>query len=328
MMNLKKFPYLEVSGTYCDIGSAIGETFRDRIGYIINLRKTQIPDYSALLAKTYEYFGITLQTFPQYMDEMTAIAQAARVGVADYFFANTEELYSPENDHCTIAVSFTDNGPIVGHNEDWYLENIDDLYILKATIKDTTFTGLNYTFHVPGASASINNWGLVQCINDLPQITSIGIPKTFIARAILACKTLDDAQNIIETSKQASGFNHVLVQGSEIRNVEISGSNNDIEVMRDLPYVHTNHFLSRHMLKYETERSQSSLARYDRATQLIHNNMTAEHMKSLLRDTKNTQFPICRSDSTIASVIITPQKREMLVCYGHPCAGEYVSYKI
>jgi hypothetical protein len=327
---VKKFPYLEVSGSYRDIGSAIGETFRERIGHTIVNRKQDIPDYEKCLSSTYPYFLATVRAFPQYIEELTAIAQAAGVNFADYFFINTEEVYNIQNlyDHCTIAVSFSDHQPIIGHNEDWYPENIDDLYILRATINDTTFTGLNYAFHVPGASASVNNWGLVQCINDLPQISNIGIPKNFVARAILECKTMVDAETLIKTAKRASGYNHVLVQETNIRNIEISGSDLDIESIHELPYVHTNHFLSKHMMKYETERSQGSLDRYARAKELVRNNMTVEDMKALLRDTLNTTNPICRPDSTIGSVIFVPHEQTLHVCYGHPCAGEYISYKI
>ena len=87
---VKKFPYLEVRGSYRDIGSAIGETFRDRIRYIINLRKNQIPDYQHYLPKLYPYFTLTLKAFPQYVEELIAIATSAHVDVVDYFFANTE----------------------------------------------------------------------------------------------------------------------------------------------------------------------------------------------------------------------------------------------
>jgi hypothetical protein len=336
-MAVKQFPYLEVSGSYRDIGNAIGETFRDRITFIINNRKQEIPSYDTLLAKTYDYFLVTLKTFPQYIDEMTAIARAAHVGTADYFFANTEELYLSEyvrtvmehpHDRCTIAVSFSGNEPIIGHNEDWLLDSIDNFYILKATIGNTTFLSLSDMSVLPGACASFNDYGLVQCINDLPQQATTGIPKNFLSRAILECQTLDEAEKLLLQSKRASGYNHVLVQNGELRNIEISGSDYDIERISQHPYVHTNHFLSKHMRKYETERSDSSVARYDRAKKLIRNSMTVDDMKSLLRDTKNTQFPICRADSTIASVIISPHTNEMLVCYGHPCAGEYSSYRI
>jgi hypothetical protein len=334
---IKKFPYLEVRGSYRDIGSAIGETFRDRIRYIITLRKNKIPDYQQYLPKLYPYFALTLKAFPQYVEELVAIAKAAHVDVADYFFANTEELYLSEyvrdrmehsKDHCTIAVSFNAEESLIGHNEDWLPESINNFYILKATIGTTTFLSLSDVSVLPGACASFNNFGLVQCINDLAQTPQTGIPKNFLSRAILECQTLQEAETLLLQSKRASGYNHVLVQQNEVHNIEISGDDYDIEIIKQQPYVHTNHFLSRHMRKYETERSGSSLARYERAKELIRNNMSVDDMKSLLRDTKNTQFPICRPDSTIASVIITPQKNEMLVCYGHPCAGEYVPYRI
>ncbi len=332
---MKKFPYIEVAGSHRDIGHAIGETFQKQIKFYIQKRKTQIPHYQTFLEKTYPYFTLTLQTFPQYMEELTAIAQAASVGVADYFFCNTREIYDIEeekqnnkNDHCTIAIANTPAGSIVGHNEDWISSSIDQLYVLKAKVNGITFLGLNYAMSLPGVSASINSYGLVQCINDLCEESTIGVPKNFLARAILECRSLNEAESLIKQTQRASGFNHVLVQGNEIRNIEISGNDLDVQRMKHVTYVHTNHFMSHHMQQYETEKSPSSIFRYERAHELIRTVASVEQMKSLLRDTTNTQYPICRSDATIGSVIIEPSKRIVHVCYGPPCKGEYTKYTL
>ncbi len=335
---MKTFPYLAISGSYRDVGLAIGETFRDRVSRVLNLRKAVIPLYESYKEKLYPYFTETFHRFPHLIEEMQGICDGANVDFLDYFFANTRELYDPQKiyyrdeieklDHCTIAVSFTQNGVIVGHNEDWAKESLADLYILKATIGDTTYLCLDYATYMTGSSASLNSWGLAQCINELPQETGVGIPKYFLSRAILETTSLDEAEKLIHSTKRASGFNHVLVTDEEVRNIEIAGKDIDVQRVHAQPYVHTNHFLSAHMRKYEQYRSNSSLARYERASALVDNNMTLEQMKTLLSDSQNTQYPICRPEETIGSVIIVPGKREMYICYGEPCKGTFQKYTL
>jgi len=333
----KKFPYLAVIGSHRDLGYAVGETFREKIRKVIAWRKANIPEYRELLKKTQHYFLVALHVFPKLIEELTSIAIAADVGVMDLFFLNTRSLYDPHpdpeaeklvsHDRCTTVVSFSETGAIMGHNEDWAAENIDDLYVLKATIGKTKFLGLNYVNELPGTAAAMNNWGLVQGINELHQVDLLGIPQNFLARRVLECQTLDEAEKILTESKQDSGFNHVLVRGKELRNAEIAGGKIDILEVYNQPFVHTNHFLG-HLKKYEIYHTQNSLNRYERAKKLVKNNMTIEEMKKLLADHQDKNYPICRDRETISSLILVPEKGEVQICYGPACRGEFVKYTL
>jgi len=333
----KKFPYLEVRGSHRDIGHTVGETFRGRILEKVLWRKENIPGYKDLRRTSQNYFLETLHFFPKYIEELTATAVAANVGIMDLLFMNTRSLYDPtptidedkyvSHDRCTTVVSFNENGPIVGHNEDWDKDNIDDLYILKCSIGDTKFIGVNYINELPGTSASMNNWGLVQGVNELHQVESVGIPKNFIARAILECKSLDQADGLLRRVKQDSGFNHVLVQGKEVRNVEIGGGKVDVIRQTGKPLVHTNHFLGK-LKKYEVYHSKSSIPRYEKAVSLVKDNMNEKDMINLLSDHSNTEFPICRHEATLGTLIFEPTKGEVKICYGPPCNGKFDKYTL
>lgn len=331
----KTFPYLEVSGTYKQVGLAIGTKFRDKIQSRIKFRQRVVKEYQTYLAQIDLYLEESVRAFPQYVEEMKSIAEGAQVSFEDYFLNNTYEIHDFdfadfEEGHCTIAVSFNQRGAVVGHNEDWPPEAnaIEDLYILKATIGDTTYLGLNYATDISGAGASLNNWGLVQCINSLyTSKKKIGVPKSLLARAILECKDLESAEAIARSTNRASGYNHVLVQGDEVRNIEIAGDSLAVDKLTKEPYVHTNHYLHPDMLKYEEEKSKSSPARYARARELISNDMTKEEMIALLADTQDKQYPIC-NNGTIGSLVFIPAQKEVWICYGHPCAGEFVRYEL
>lgn len=334
----KTFPYLEVSGTHREVGAAIGKMWSRKIQESVRWRWENIPDYQQHLERVRSYEAATREIFPQLVEEAESIAEAAEVPFLDYFFINNTEEYSvdeewvkknvPIVEHCTIAASLNDKGVIVGHNEDWAADAIDTLYVLSATIDGTTHLGLQYGAALPGCAATMNNWGLVQCINDLYQSTQVGVPKYFLARAVLECKTLDEAETLIRKTKRASGFNHVLAQNHEVRNVEIANSTVAVEKITRGSYVHTNHYLSPEMKGLGKFHTKSSEARYQRAMQLVGPNMTKEEMIGLLSDTKNPEFPICRADATIGSLVFVPYEREVWICYGHPCAGEFVRYKL
>lgn len=333
----KKFPYLEVRGTHRDIGLAIGENFRNKIRENILERKNSIPNYKDLRSLSQSYFLETVHRFPKFIEELTATAISANVGLMDLFFANTRSLFESGiasesgevvvHDRCTTIVSFNTEGVLVGHNEDWDIQNTEDLYILKATVGDTTFIGINYANELPGTSASMNNWGLVQGINEVHQKEKVGIPKNFLARAVLECKTIGEAIALMEQVDQDTGYNHVLVQNDKVANVEIAGGQTDIVINKDISYVHTNHFLS-DLKKFETYHTVSSERRFKKASELIKINMSQKEITTALSDHSDEQYPICRHDATMASLIFKPQKGEVDICYGPPCEGEFKKYML
>ena len=335
---MKKFPYLAVSGTYRDVGLAIGESFRTNVRSFIAQRKSRIPHYDKSKELLFPYYEKTQNYLPHLIEETRAIAAGADVDFYDFFFANVPEVYNeselqarklaPYADHCTTIVSTVTDGLIVGHNEDWSSESIRDLYILKATVGGVTTLGLQYCTYIPGSSVTLNSWGLVQCINELYSRSRVGIPKYYIARGVTEKKSINDATDFIRSLPRASGFNHVLLQDSHITNIEAFSEDMGIEVTTDLPFVHTNHCLSPHIAMHETVKTESSVERYKRAKQLAHPDMTIDEMIRALSDKANTAFPICRHKETIASVIVAPNLRSMLVSYGPPCKNFFTRYTL
>lgn len=329
---------MEVSGTYADVGRAIGKKMGEQIRKIVAEVKMETKNYGDYLTKTKPYFDLTKKIFPNLVVEMEAIAEAAGVLREDYFFINNREVYDAAEawdkedatnlDHCTIAVSMSENRAIVGHNEDWSISVIDSMYVLKATVGGTRILGLNYAAAVPGVAASMNSWGVVQCINDLHQTAEMGVPKNFLARAVLECRTLDEAEKLVRETPKGSGFNHVLVQNGEVRNFEIAGQQVAVQKKRDGNFVHTNHYLTSEMQKLEKFHTKSSEVRYKRAMELVRPNMTKEEMAALLSDSENKEYPICRPDETVGSLVFQPINGQVDVCYGHPCAGKFNSYNL
>ncbi len=298
--------------------------------------KKIIPHYENYLNEAKRYFRFTKNIFPQYIDELVGIATGARVNIGDYFFLNTPEVYDLEErydenqsigtDRCTIAVSLSGKKTIVGHNEDWSEEAIDELYLLKATTPKCTFFCLDYASVLTGTAAGMNEYGLIQCINQMYQKNQFGVPKVFIARAIMEAKSLEEAKDLIIKTQKASGYNHVLVQRNQGLNFEIAGNFVSIYTIKE-PFVHTNHYVNAEMKQFEKFHTKSSEARFTRARELLKKNMTVKEMKELLSDRKNKKYPICRTKETIASLIFNPEEKEVLVSHGPPCDNQYIKYQ-
>jgi len=333
---MKEFPLLEVAGSHMDVGTAIGEMHKDRIRERVEIRRQKIPDYGSYLEKMPDYIAITGRFFPDLMEEAKGIAQASGVPFNEYFFAQVRDLYpfyidDAENlgsiDHCTVIVGFNSHGPIVGQNEDWILKAQDDLYLLKATVGGVTFFGLQYAVSIPGESASINNLGLVQCVTEIHSTSQFGVPKNFISRAILGTKTLEEAERIIFETPKASGYNHVLVQGDRVWNFEIAGDDYAVEKFEKKSFVHTNHFTSDKLKRYEIYRTKSSVSRYNRASELNKNISSSRGIMEILSDGVG-EYPIRRPNETIGSIIFQPRNGIVSVCYGAPSPNKYVEYKM
>ncbi len=334
----KHLPYYQIKGDYQAVGEFLGTTFRKNIQESIARRRHKIKNYESYLPKSNECAEITNKYFPHLIKESRAIAKAADVSFIEFFFVNNREVYDEAEDwdrknavnpdHCTVVAGFDNGKLIIGHNEDWSLEALDEIYILEATIGETKFVGLNYMNAIAGLSASMNNYGLVQCINDMHQTNNIGVPKNYIARAILEAKTLDEAEKIITMVPRASGFNHVLAQGIEIRNIEIAGDSIGIQNTFGKPYVHTNHYLTKKLRSLEKFHTKSSEERYKRASKLLKEDMNAKDIINILSDTNNVQYPICRVGETIGSAIFIPSEKKAFFCYGHPCAGVFKEFSI
>ena len=307
----KAFPYLEVKGTHTDLGHAIGEKFRDRINWWVD-RLHADPHYQDKLSCYPQYLTPTQEHFPNLVEEVRAIASAAHVDFADMFILNTVELEQIYPERCTSVVSFG-NPTVIGHNEDALDYMKDDLYVLKATIGDTAFLGLNYAGEIPGTSVAMNNWAVVQCVNTLHQKTSqIGVPRYFLARAILECHSLEEAEDVVTKTSKASGLNHFLVQGENVKNIEIAGNQHRVTDKTNVCFFHTNHYLDPSLVQFESDRSKSSVIRYQKALDKLTDGMSESEILALLSSADQKHI-LDSGFVTHCSILLFPQKGEMKI---------------
>ncbi|OGG14897.1 hypothetical protein A2875_02970 [Candidatus Gottesmanbacteria bacterium RIFCSPHIGHO2_01_FULL_46_14] len=327
---MKRFPIVRAHGSHYEVGVAIGKMMRQPIINLLTREKASLGEkfvyYVDMLPS---FIEITKRYFPQYMDEVRGIADGAGVDFQTLFSTNCREVvdYSGSTstaDHCTIVTIPQSNQYIVGHNEDWDAESIEILYIFDAVIDGVHIFGLNYGDSVMGDSISVTSHGLIQAVNDLQhQDAQLGVPKKFIARAILDCKTLEEAEDIMKKVPRAAGFNHVLAQGQRLWNIESSAKEYVIEKVELQKYVHTNHYVTE--LKRIDKGNQESEKRYAKVKERLSDVNSIKDMKELLSD--QTDPRICR-EGTIGSVIFDMPNKVAHIAYGQPTPQAYVEYSL
>ncbi|MBI4062378.1 hypothetical protein HY410_00495 [Candidatus Gottesmanbacteria bacterium] len=311
---MKQFPVVKASGSNYEVGRAIGVAMAGAIHAALGKNK------NLKLSKKYQEFA--QKFFPQYIDELKGMANGAGVSFDELFLANNREV-SGLADHCTIIAIPTGDGYILGHNEDWEEDSRDFLYIFDGVINGMRIFGLNYADSLMGDSVGINGYGLIEAVNDLRhQDARVGVPKKFIARAILDCKTLEEAEEIIKRVPRAAGFNHVLVQEKRLWNIESSAKEYAIKKIEGKKYVHTNHYLTE--LKRIDKGNPESVSRYEKVRKLLPSINSVDDIKRVLSDREDPR--ICRS-GTIGSVILDPQNHVAHIAYGQPTVNSYYEFK-
>ena len=101
-------------------------------------------------------------------------------------------------------------------------------------------------------------------------------------------------------------------------------------------FVHTNHSLNKKYWTKPQREDESSMMRYNRAKELVlaQKKFNVNTLKKILRDHKghicdhfDTKHPM-KSAPTIASIIINPYKKWMMLCSGNPCENKYKKYPL
>lgn len=331
IMATERFPVVKAKGSHYGVGFSIGRQFKLIIAEYLGQQHQQLgKGFAVAIAESAIHLAQVVRYFPAYIEELEGIASGAGVPFVELFLANDREIFGlgPQSTRCTIVGVARNKGYLLGHNEDWLPGAGKYLYILDAEIEGMKIWGLNYCYELVGGAVAMNGHGLIQAVNELLHYDgigrSLGVPKNFIARAILDCRTLEEAERIIVTIPRAGGFNHVVVIGSRLWNFETSARKFATEKISDRSYVHTNHYLTA-SLKGLDRGTRESKERLAKAQSLLGQTKTTIDMMRLL---SNRATPaICR-DNTIGSIVIDAPGGAIYVAVGQPTPDSYYQIKI
>ena len=329
----------EVSGFNYDIGLSIGRKFRREIRhYVRHNNRMLATHWTGRVGNLQDALDVSLarsiRAFPRYVEELDGMAHGAGVPFRDIYALNYIELleidapYDRRSDNCSTVVVSKNSHYLVGHNEDW-TSGQNDVYVLRARYPTGGgFLSLAYFGYLPGMSAGVNTHGMFHAINYLsPRDRRIGIPRTFITRAILDAPDFKTALHIARAHYRSFGQSINLFKHAGFLNIETSAKRVAIRRPRGT-YLHTNHYLHADMLDMESPgHMQWTLTRYGIGRDYItrHPKFGDHDIRELLGSRESAPFCFfCipgdgrNEHATLATVMFDTRKMGINVIRGNP----------
>lgn len=349
---------VEVAGTHREIGRQIGEEFREVIHHSVENAYALINSTYSTLHLNWEgavnqgkkYLPFASERYPQYVEEITGMAEGAGAKFYDLVALNAMEAVTSDALHLTKCTSIgiddkhSANGHVmVAHNEDWLPEDEPNVYLVKAKLDDEPpWIAMTYGGLLP--NIGLNEAGIAQCCDSVyPSDIRIGVPRLVASRAVLGSRTPSEAMRNMLIPLRAAGYNHLLAHVSgELYNVEVSARSFAVLYAENGVIAHTNHYLDQQMQSVEAEPDAliSTRIRYLRALRLLR--QTEKHsertLQNILRDHVNFPDSICNHsmdeidpldrEKTVNSLIMDLNERKLSIAWGSPCKNRYNTYSL
>lgn len=284
--------------------------------------------------------------YPEFVVEMRAYAEAAGIAFEDLLAVNADfdpaiALRGGCTDFAANALATADAHVYAVHNEDINPDGHDELSIVRVKAGgEPRFLAVAYGGLFP--TIGFNEAGLSLTGNAVsPNDERLGLPMMYPPRKVLACRTLPDALEAGMPPHRGTTFNNIVCSSSgELFDLEGSATNSAILSGTEEGWlVHTNHYTAPSMLAFEAKPHGSrisSICRYYRARRLVRaalGRIDRTVCERIMRDHHNRPDSICRHpnpaeppDDQVKSVfgsIIDLTARDLWVCPGSPCEGQY-----
>lgn len=343
---------VSASGSHYNIGVSIGKQCRDqalRMSKRFKAWSELVPGMTVEKAKAKARLSLPLsrEFYPEFVEEMEGYADGTGIDF-DLVYAALSDRTVGGGKGCTdIAVNShwtKDDVVFAAHNEDVEPYNYSDVCIARITPKDepgfigVCYGGLYPTVGMNAAGISLTGNALV------PNDTRTGLPKMFPVRKVLKAKGIYDALTWSMPPSRGHSYNNIVCDtNGEIYSMEGSATTFDALYGQEGYLVHTNHYLSPRMWRFEDDMHtrMSSIIRYNRASKLFKRHLGQVDLgtfKEVLSDHVGHPESICRHPDprlgeeaqtmSIFSAVFDLTNRAMWVCAGNPCEGEYRKYTL
>jgi len=171
-----------------------------------------------------------------------------RMPIEDVLLWNCRgDLLHSTTDGCTtVALKAADGSRWIGHNEDGDPYLYGRCHLVDVALDDAPgYLSFYYPGSLPGHTFGANRAGLVQTINNLrTRQRHPGVPRMFLARAVLDCTTLDQAISLLQDLPHSGGFHHTLGSATDPRLISAEVTPGSVSVLDiGTRYGHANHMV-------------------------------------------------------------------------------------
>ncbi|MCR4329931.1 MAG: C45 family peptidase [Candidatus Roizmanbacteria bacterium] len=290
-----------------DLGIQLGTNFKRELMLSLNKQRKN-DNWGIRVDKSKVYLEVTEKHFPSYIDELKGYAKGSGVDFRELWALRMLWALNIEDDRCTTLV--TNGGFLVSHNEDWEVGTKDTISVLKKTVGKLTIFELYYPNTLGGCAVSVNSHGFFQGINTLTHSGSqVGIPRNIIARFLSETNNPEKDFRKLKALTRQFGYSHVIVNSEgKTWNVESTGSD-ALLVKPELPFVHTNHFLTDLKSFDKDDNSCGTHDRYTFAKRYAKPNMKRNELEKLVSDTSKGKKVSLFNERTIGRMIVDFKER-------------------
>ncbi len=346
---------IEVSGTPRQIGSRLGKELGHIAESMISGTRTRLKrsgvSWENAMELTRTYMLQACSYDPDYVQWIEGYSEASGIPFDDL----TVLLMDGESGFCTdvlLSAPATDGGVVYSaHTEDWRAKDQDHVVLIKGRPKNGP-AFLAVSLGGIELDAGMNSAGISYTGNSLNQDdTRVGIPKMFLARRMLAARTVEQALAVATTANRASSYNlNIAHKSGAICCVEGSAKQHALLRPKQGFLVHTNHYLDKRMITHEMlfkdsgippAEAADSLSRFGQALRFVrenHGRIGTVDLKCLLSDHVEYPYSICYHGSlrgpplsrtkTIFAVVMDLTHSEMHACIDNPCKGKWRKFDL
>ncbi|UCE80709.1 MAG: hypothetical protein JSV94_06090 [Methanobacteriota archaeon] len=347
-------PVVDVSGKPFEMGEQAGRICSKRARAYRKAMAAAIEHYTGMswakaVKRARVYLPYAEGFYPDFVEEIRGHSEGSGMPFEDTFALCCHELLSPSGFRgCTDVVATGDvtaeGNVIAGHNEDWDPACLSVVVVLRAKpTRKPSFICTSYAGLLP--STGLNDRGISLTGNALsPNDVRLGIPKIFPVRKVLEARRIGEALSWAMPKDRASSYNNICSdKNGEAYSLEGSATDCAWIYAEDGYLVHTNHYTTERMARYEEDPGAMTCSRirYNRARRLAEaqlGEITVDSMIDLFKDHVNKPDSICRhGDSklhpldrseTIFCTIYDLSNLVLHVCKGPPCKGKYTTLKL
>jgi isopenicillin-N N-acyltransferase like protein len=238
-------------------------------------------------------------------------------------------------ERCTDVVIQGEDGPLLGHTEQWYAGDEGAVGI----VIDMPDDGPAVLAPVVAGTlplVGINELGVaVGAMSLSARDERVGIPRALVARDVLDARDAADATMRATRGGRAGGYSYQLAfSDGETRIVETTGARDAVMTGT----VHTNHALDPSVAEVAFPASPASLGRFARAATLIQTAApTMAGVVAVLADHGAAPQSICvhpdpaegdEGSTILFAMVAEPARRALTIAAGHACTGVFETFSL
>ena len=352
---VKHMDLIDVSGDSRQIGRGHGEQRRDQIArelqQLDELAARWHVKRPAVLERFDVFRGMFERVMPESIDEMAGIAEGAGRRFEEILFLNARHGGIPalEGEPSAAAcTSFAAAGPMVrsggvlaGQNKDTIPSSLDRYFLLRTSpTSGPRMLALTYPGEVGGVG--INSFGVGVFSNALfGRHHPIGGPHNLVRRAVLECRSVDEAHAMFGRLEAWCEANYLVADGTgKAACFEVVGGGvRRVDSVGHL-ITHGNHVLNDELLAEEDfpDRQAQSAARAARLEDLLRahdGRLTWHDCARSLADHEHGPHSICRHGAavhsgdklyTTSALVADLENLVLHLSLGHPCQNRFEPY--